>query len=224
MKHDIPYASLQRIIPDVGEPSHTLDAAWNPRNKYLADHLFVIDGICGMKTGTRRRECVPEAASDHSILETLLHVGWWVPKVNHFGVSFINNKRWPITKQDVTHAKQNLEYVSCDAPRVSSVNVSNRSGRNFDTSWILAPGCTGDVAIRSYRFCYDVHLSFVGIVFPTLWCKSFESSPATFTLPRGWNILRLNSMWIEVNPVDSINGLVSYPKVYFPTSRRIYPR
>ena len=149
LKHDIPYASLQVFIADnVGTPGDTLDAAWNPRNKHLADHLFVIDGICEMKVGKQRRECIPEAAADHGILETLLHVEWWIPKLNHHGVSRINDKNWPFTEHDVKHAVSLPWYIQCDYPSVTHNIGVSKEDWTFTakwSSWSLEQGCVEDI-------------------------------------------------------------------------------
>ena len=217
MKHDIPYASLQILVADSGTPSETLDIAWNPRNKFLADHLFVVDGICGMKEGKQRRECISEAADDHGVLETLLHVGWWVPKINHFGVSGINNKGWPITEQDAAHAKRNLKYLTCDVPRISNVNITFRSGREFDATWNHIPGCVQDITINSYEFCFDRTYSMLFFSGTDRICRTVRAanmlSTGSFTVPIGTSSVTLVS--VALRPNDNTNERLYYPKILF---------
>ena len=61
LKHDVAFDSLQLFVPydSVKGKSETLDAGWNPRNKYLADLMFVVDGICGMTVGDARERVLP---------------------------------------------------------------------------------------------------------------------------------------------------------------------
>ena len=217
LKHDISYASLQVFIADSGKHSETLDVAWNPRNKFLADHLFVIDGICGMRVGEQRRECVPEAADNHGILDTLMHMSWWVPKLNHFGVSGINDKGWPVTKHDVAHAKQNMEYLSCDVPKISNINIVYRSGRDFDVAWTPAPGCVQDISIHSYKFCFDRTYSFFFFrrTVPMCTTLTLSNTPNTgsFTVPYGTSSVTLVS--VALRPNDNLNEDLYYPKMLF---------
>ena len=218
IKHDVAYASLQRIIEDGEEvPDRTLDSAWNPRNKYLADYQFIIDSICGMEVGQQRRECVPEAADDHGPLVTLFHVGYWMPKVYHHAVYEFNDKNWPLTEQDVTHAKQNLAYISCDVPRVSNVVIEHRSGRTFETTWTLNQGCVQDITVHSYEICFDVAYSnaiyrFLGA---SSACKVMEvsASPGRFTAPPGASSVTLVSM--RIRPDDRVNDRLYYPEIVF---------
>ena len=224
MKHDIPYASLQVMIPDDGTPAATLDIAWNPRNKYLADHLLLVDGICGMRVGELRRKCIPEAAEDHSIVETLLKVGWWLPKITYFGVGDINHKGWPITKQDAVHAKRNFEYLSCDVPKVDQVVIEHISDRTFEASWSLNQGCVQDITVHLYRLCYDVTYSnsFIGLLSPNSRCKKLHvaDSPARFDAPVGTRSVTLASM--QIYPANRINDRVSYPELHFESERPVY--
>ena len=224
LKQDIAYASLQRLIADTGQPSATLDVAWNPRNKYLADHFFVIDGICGMDVGEQRRDCIPQAASDHSVVATLFHTGWWLPKISHFGVSEFNDKGWPITQQDVNHARENLEYLSCNIPNVSQVVMDHGTGRRFDVRWSLNHGCVDAIVIDSYRICYEVSYSnlLLGFIGPSETCAVMEvsDSPGSFNAPIGTQSVTLKSM--QLRPGNRINPRISYPKTVFLSQIPVY--
>ncbi len=224
LKHDIPYASLQVLIADTGTPSETLDPAWNPRNKYLADHLFVIDGICGMRVGEQRRDCVPEAADNHGILDTLMHVSWWVPKLSHFGVSEINDKGWPITEQDAAHAKGNFEYLSCDVPKITNVNITYRSGRDFDATWTSVPGCVTDITMESYKFCLARTFSFFFFSHTAPMCRTVRvtDTPNTgsFKVPKGTSSVTLVSA--ALRPNDNTNEDLYYPMILFASQAPVH--
>ena len=224
LKHDIAYASLQRFVADTEQPAVTLDVAWNPRNKYLADHFFLIDGICGMDVGEQRRDCIPQAASDQSVIATLFHAGWWLPKISHFGVSELNDKGWPITQQDVDHARENVEYLSCDISRVNQVVIAHDTGQSFDVSWSLNHGCVDDIVINSYRICYDVSYSnfLIGFIGPRETCAvmGVGDSPGSFNAPVGTQFVTLKSM--QLRPANRVNERISYPKVVFLSQSPVY--
>ena len=226
-KHDVAYASLQRFVPFdyKAGPSETLDAGWNPRNKYLADLMFIVDGICGMAVGDQRRECIPEAIQDHGFFKTLIHIGWWIPKSNHWGVNEINDKRWPLTKQDSAHAKENLEYVSCDMPRLGSYpSVTHKSGRTFDVSLLLVKGCVQDITVHTYKICYVVSYSGWGPDSTSRRCTYLSDSIGTFDVPwsfwTSWSSLRVTS--VAIRPNDRSNEHLYYPTIEYPYARTIY--
>ena len=229
LKHDVSYASLQVFVPDMGIPNQTLDKAWNPRNKYLSDHLLLIDSICGYKVGTERRKCIPEAAANHSILKTLWHVNWWLAKATYFVVSEINDKDWPITEQDAAHAKQNFEYLSCDVPRVGDVVITYETGTTFRATWSIDQGCVQNITIHTFGLCFDVQFSSVfydvitfGYYRGNRFCTNLEvgQSPVTFTVPTGTNSVTLKS--VSIRPDNRVNDNLYYPSIIFTNKPPVY--
>ncbi len=215
MKHDVSYSSLQNFVKESEKSDATIDSAWNPRNKYFADHLFVIDGICGMKVSEKRRKCVQDAAANHSVIGTLYKVGWWLPKITHYGVSHFNNKKWPITEQDAEHARENPVYLSCDVTKVDNPRIEHRSGRKFEASWTLTRGCVKNTPIHSYVICYEVKYSteFVNLLSDNSKCQNLNvnDSPAIFDTPLWTKSVMLESM--QIRPDDTITKSVDVPNI-----------
>ena len=236
LKHDVAYGTLQRIVADTpGTEGNTLDAAWNPRNKYLADRIMLIDAICGVQTGQARRDCIPAAASDHGFWEFLHRYlwtdddAWSSAKLQHAAVSLLNSKEWPVTSRDVDHAKTNEQYLSCAAPGISGTpTVSHTAGQTFRLSWNPSP--SGCAPVRStYKFCFQVLFEAFQTVLP--YCHDFgvsdsqTSATISFALPRlmtGWRAVRMETLEIfPSNRVQPLNA-TSYPTVRFPNAQWTY--
>ena len=167
--------------------------------------------------GEQRREGIPEAAAYHSVVETLFHAGWWLPKITRHGVSDLNDKGWPITQQDANYARQNMEYLSCDVPKVSQVILEHRSGRTFEARWDLNHGCVTDIVIDSYRLCYDVTYSNAVFAFtgPKTRCAIMQvtTSPGSFAVPIGTKSVTLKP--VQVRPSNRINDRIAHPEITY---------
>ncbi len=143
------------------EPGNTLDVAWNPRNKYLADHIFLMDSLCGINRG-ERRGCIPEDDSDHDFLAVLVQTPWWDnanfqnAAAQHFAVAQINSKDWPITEQDIAHANANQEFLACDVPGIAGRPTVTHASGTFSISWSNSSGCAPITS--TYKFCFSVRL------------------------------------------------------------------
>ena len=233
LKHDVAYGTLQRIVPDpAGTEGRTMDAAWSPRNKYLADLLFLIDGECGILTGQERRQCIPTVAAPNALLDIISVVGWVLntdnltgPMVQHFVVSQVNSKNWPITAPDIGHVRANWRYLECAAPGLTgipTVSYSSASGEAFSLAWQPAKGCANITS--SYEFCFSVMYERGGwgnrtstfrlceeyLVYPSQ-TRIQHSSITPPDALGGWIAVKLESAKITPrNPVYTV-GTESYP-------------
>ena len=193
LKHDLAYASLQRFDGDGG--IHSLDEAWNPRNKYLADVAFKDD-----------------LDRDTSALDPILgplrqHVG--IPSM-HWVASRVNNKTWPVTHHDIQDIRDRTYFRRCAVPKVENVQVTRR-GDVFEATWDYSPGCLKDITVDYYRLCWKVSLPiYLYAINPRALARfcgysEGDASAAVFTVPsaiRGWSSVTLESVEIRPNDIE----------------------
>ena len=163
LKHDLTWNGLQGII---GDKDKDLDSAWSPRNKFLSDAQFLIDNLCAMKVGVERKECIAENSEYWTIVGQMQWSITWVLGVYPIPTPFDRaeaaaaavaaNVAWPVTTQDIAHARDNLRYLPCDAPKISGVRVvengSKRTANTDDATVTL--GCVKDIVIERYEWCW----------------------------------------------------------------------
>ena len=142
-KHDVALASLQRFAGQTAGVVNgdELDEAWNPRNKHLADAVFLAD--------IRKHDChMPSVVAEYFPLAcplpaqvgpSFLTLAGWM----HFGVNKINDKDWPFTSQDIKHAEGLHRFVGCAAPLVTELDIQQKRGVLFTATWQITRGCTG---------------------------------------------------------------------------------
>ena len=145
IRHDVAWNSLQEFVDDPpgSDIERRVDAAWNPRNKYLADAIAFIEWQCVDDIGLQRLQCLTEnpdfwelvgkyQATEHGLR------GKFVAEFNDFG--------WPISDQDVEHAKERPRFVMCDdpVPRASNFRVA-QVGSSYRATWDFSPGCAVDL-------------------------------------------------------------------------------
>ena len=135
LKHDVAYAGLQ-VITGTDAPradSYTLDEAWNPRNKALADYKF--------KADITAYGCQNEAHD--ALLLCLLSPNQVMAGVFFFFVAEINHKNWPVTPADIRHFKANEEFTVCAEPVVPKVELANvvKAGYSLNATWSYRQGC-----------------------------------------------------------------------------------
>ncbi len=151
LKHDLAYDSLRRLVL-LGnqEPgSDDIDAAWNPRNKFLADDLFLVDLECSGKIGVDRQECLMGNQSFVDIIANNVYA-----KLRHLGVSNVNDKNWPTTQADEDHTSSDMQYLACNVPQLTSVRIDESTSGLFNASWGILHGCA-DVDIESVELCWN---------------------------------------------------------------------
>ena len=147
-RHDVAYGSLQKFVGN--NDASELDRTWNPRNKALADAKFWADirewGCLGGNLTGRVTFC-------------LIPSKRVMASVYFGGVARINNKGWPVTQQDLEHARvhgggataavSSHAFVDCASPvpTISGLSVSQDSDGDYQASWSHTPCCVSDIVI-----------------------------------------------------------------------------
>ncbi len=151
-RHDVAYHSLQKF--DGSDSDSELDQTWNPRNKALADAKFWADirewGCLGGNLAGRTTFC-------------LIPSNWTMANVYFTGVAIANNKAWPVTTQDLDHARAHRgsgddvatasvsshAFVDCASPvpTISELEVRQDSDGDYHASWSHLSGCVSDIVI-----------------------------------------------------------------------------
>ena len=156
-KHDVMWGSLKKFVePD--SPTQ-IDAAWNPRNKLVADIKLVAD--------TKKYDCDdPYIYPVDRPAEVFyaLPVSWmgWIMEhaIKAFADSFtLVTPNWPYTQDDLNHAERKPYFVQCAGPSLTNVSVTPRStalGFTFTTNWVFEDGCGQDITIGEYTVGLDI--------------------------------------------------------------------
>ena len=149
-KHDVAYESLQRFSG--ANSTEILDRTWNPRNKALADAKFWADIVqygCLGSDGNEEIVCIGGNGATAALYF------WGVAKRNHKG--------WPVTTQDLDHARAHRDggnnssnpnpsthtFVDCSGlvPRLQGLSVSRDTSGDFHATWSYLPGCVSNITI-----------------------------------------------------------------------------
>ena len=217
IRHDVAWNSLQEFADD---PSNTdaerrIDSAWHPRNKFLADAVFLIEMECAGFRGLQRRQCLSDNPDFWEVVGKLGTT--WARHRTKFVVE-ANDFAWPIAYQDVVHARQQPRYVVCDypVPRASNLRLT-QIGSSYRASWSFEPGCA--VGLDDVRFnlkwveprtlsVFGVPLVVTGFderlntdVFPGASCSSTSTrllAPMTSTMTSKWRAGSDVSLYIYI--------------------------
>ncbi len=148
LKHDVTWASLRKFDGgDDSESSDQLDLAWNPRNKYFADTLFLTDikkhnldcsGITVLIFSTTLQQAVTKVVI-RAACELAKAAN---PIAMHLAVSRLNGKKWAYSNQDIEHTKQHPRFGVCAIPKPINLQVRQVKGPLFLANWTIQPGCT----------------------------------------------------------------------------------
>ncbi len=163
LKHDLAWNTLQHsagpVMPDA-EAEEALDEAWHPRNKLLADVLFLVDGNCPQTSSFSRRECMNNnnrmlrtliAQRMHRVVRDVLtgfsRLLTSAGPIFH-GVADTTDNNWPITEQDISHVQALQEFVRCPTQRPELGNqvwsiTSEAEGRFLNYRWDALETCSG---------------------------------------------------------------------------------
>ena len=163
LKHDVAWGSLKKFVSNTddddvrAEDDDTLDEAWNPRNKSLADARFKADiarrGCQNSDFWARLSVCPPVnllgIATNHSLSE-----------LYSLGVANINSKSWVYTDYDSEHIDSNPRLAVHQIPSVSNVRVSSSQSdlpdaTTYRVSWTYNPGSLRTATVSSYRLCWE---------------------------------------------------------------------
>ena len=155
-KHDVGFALLQRFygIDSVDE----LDQTWNPRNKALADAKFWVD------------------IAQHGCIGGPMDCYWasgGIAYTYFTGVAKGNHKGWPVTTQDLDHARAHQEgdrdrvssapsahaYVDCagPVPSVDGFTVRRETTGQFRANWTHQSGCVSNIVIEQIEVVLTVY-------------------------------------------------------------------
>ena len=163
LKHDVAWGSLKKFVSNTNdndvqaEDDDTLDEAWNPRNKALADARFKADiakhGCQNSDFRARLSVCPPlnllGIATNHALAELYF-----------LGVANINSKSWVYTDYDSEHIDSDPRFAVYEVPSVTNVRVtSSRSdltgATTYRVSWAYNPGSVRTATVSSYELCWE---------------------------------------------------------------------
>ena len=231
IRHDVAWNSLQEFVKDPkgSNSEHHIDSAWHPRNKFLADALVFIEWKCAEHAGLKRLQCFSRNP-DFWVL-----VGTSGVDSHRWRTAFIvhrNSFGWPITYQDLDHARENPRYVICKnpVPRVSDPKLV-RNGTRFVASWDFQPGCA--VGLDDVRFKLEwresrtltyprlgvtfdtgVHRPRTADVLPASSCSTASTTTScTFTFDDGIVWAKGSSVSLYIYVPQKIAGHSRYPEV-----------
>ena len=179
-KHDVAYGSLQRFSGS--DSTELLDRSWNPRNKALADAKFWAD--------IDRYGCWG-GEEDEAIL--CLGGNWAAAWLHFKGVTDFNDKGWPVTTQDLDHARAHRDgnsqsvntepsthkFVDCSGlvPRLGGVSVRRDSAGDFHATWTYQSGCVSLITVDEIEMELIVH--FEGLGFPAKGTQKLDGVATT---------------------------------------------
>ena len=163
LKHDVAWGSLKGLVvnsDDEGVIPHdddTLDEAWNPRNKDLADAKFKADIA---KHGCQNSDW----RANVSVCPPLNVLGIMTKKqlseLYHVGVANFNAKSWVYTDYDSEHIDSNPRFAEYQIPSVTNVRVSSLRSNlpdatTYRVSWTYNPGSLRTATVSSYELCWE---------------------------------------------------------------------
>ena len=209
-KHDVAWSSLRKFV-DGDEGDDTLDAAWNPRNKHLADRQFKIDiAVHGCNAPPLYWELWPAVWP-----AVVCGAGkTFQSERMYWAVASLNHKGWPVTDEDESHVDDNYEFVECNGglPRVSNVGVT-RSGRTFTARWTYREGCISGITADEYRLTWDVGYPYTYGLFRERFYTDSSNSVDEFTIPAHiTNPTSVTLVSISIRPDNRDYGSNYYPE------------
>ena len=230
IRHDVAWNSLQEFDSDPPNSNieRRIDSAWNPRNKFLADAIFLIELTCAGYQGLERIQCFSENPDFWEVVGKLgstraRHRSKFVVEWNDFA--------WPITDQDVDHARERPRFIICSdtVPHASNFALT-RVGSSYRASWNFEPGCAvglNDVRFKLKWVEVPRSISFLGViidigpdrarnmdVFPTMSCTSTSTATTCsqdFDDDIVWRVGSYVSLYIY--PKDRQGGGLYYPEI-----------
>ena len=159
-KHDVAFGSLQKFSGL--DSTEEFDRTWNPRNKALADAKFWADIVQYGCLGAGGNEEIVCASGNRG-----------TAAVYFWGVARHNNKGWPVTTQDLDHARAHRDgsensadpdpsthtFFDCSGPvpRLEGLSVRRDTSGDFRATWTYQPGCVSGITIDSIRMDFKVY-------------------------------------------------------------------
>ena len=173
LKHDVAFDSLKKFAgPTAGKSNgDELDAAWNPRNKALADAKFFADiqkyGCQDYGWYADTTVCPPNNIYGHKTNRDLAQFYWHAVAI---GVTiFPTHRGWPVTGFDLIDIRDNYEFAVCGDPSARTpmpptpqLYVLAPTKRPYNNGTFVADlgkadGCVSDITVESYTVVWRVH-------------------------------------------------------------------
>ena len=149
-KHDVALATLQEMVGTSND--RELDAAWNPRNKLLAD--------LKAKSDLQRFGCTyPSFLAKLFPIASCPSGASYMAEAMFTAIHKWNNKGWLYTVHDERHVEVNHRFLLCDYPSVTHNIALNTQDGTVSASWSTwrqEAGCVYNIAIVKTELCWDV--------------------------------------------------------------------
>ncbi len=219
-KHDVAFDSLQEFWGS--DSSKELDRAWNPRNKALADSKFWIDIV--------EHGCLGHDPGEWYVC---LLGNKFAARQYFKAVAYVNNKGWPVTTQDLDHARAHREssnsdsstsggvsthaFVDCKdlVPSVENVTFMRTDNwKDFLISWSHDDGCIDEISINRMEVWLTV--KFDNDTWSDSNKRKLSESATSATFPMGaFSELKAVKAWLEVflYPNNGEYGAFSYYQI-----------
>ena len=147
-RHDFAFETLQKVVESEND-GLDIDAAWNPRNKYLADLV--------MRRDIERNGCL--AIQDENwLFSTVRHMGCvgtngFTAGLYTWATNKFNSKGWVITPAEVRHAENLRQYTECMPPTIDDIEWSNDQNNQWKiyADWPDHSNCHGTVNIKKHK-------------------------------------------------------------------------
>lgn len=175
LKHDTVWDSLRKFVSDPPGESDRLDEAWNPRNKNLADQIFLKD----LQNFPCKKPETQEYLIHKKYKECLDNVSKRA-SVYFRAVADRNDKGWPVTSEDVADGKRRPWFISCRSPQFPSVTSPEGSSVNkvLTVEFDLEPGCVVGAEGVEVELI-QVFSQVTNKVFVGLWDSSLIDAPCS---------------------------------------------
>ena len=162
-KHDVAWGSLKKFVSNTddndvrAEDDDTLDAAWNPRNKALADAKFKADIA---RHGCQNSDWLARVSVCPPVNVLQIPSNKQLSELYFLGVARINSKGWVYTHYDSEHIDSSPGFAVYQIPSVTDVRISiPRShlphSATYRVSWAYSPGSVETATVYSYRLCWE---------------------------------------------------------------------
>lgn len=217
LKHDVAWDSLRKFI---GASDDTIDAAWNPRNKYLADTKFFIDiAVHGCQQQFNLLATIVQWCNSPKILQALTML---------FGVRAVNDKSvagWVYTHYDLDHIRSNFTFAEYNIPHTTSVAVQTVSSSllhqtGYKVTWRYEPGTVSTAVVDQYRLSWEpVRGTTIQREVDVRDLTTESNGKLSYTLYILGRIQSLKS--IEVSPTRKLSSPLLYGQYYPPYEVKI---
>ena len=221
LKHDVAWNSLQEFVgdPPGADLQGTMDEAWNPRNKFLADAQAYIEWTCAEFQGSARIGCLN---GNLDYWEHVGHYGLGSARLRTKFISDFNDLGWPITEQDVDHARETPRYVECEGPvPKASGFLLSQHGQTHTVSWSFEPGCAVQFENVFFRIDWVERGNFFSLSYqrklhadvdPGSICTSTSAGISCSYSFNNRTLVEGSDIILSIYPKDKTFGPANYPE------------